>query len=120
MSFCFDDFPRTAYTVGGAILKNFGARGTYYAAMGMMNTNNDLGDQFTREDLDCLLADGHELASHTFSHISCRNCVISCVRRRRAEGKVRNSRDYGLRPRQFFLPIRTCDRSCQEKDRWSR
>jgi peptidoglycan/xylan/chitin deacetylase (PgdA/CDA1 family) len=72
VSFCFDDFPRTAYAVGGAVLKNFNARGTYYAAMGLMNTSNDLGDQFTRGDLDCLLTDGHELASHTFSHISCR------------------------------------------------
>jgi peptidoglycan/xylan/chitin deacetylase (PgdA/CDA1 family) len=72
VSFCFDDFPRTAYAVGGAVLKGFDARGTYYAAMGLINTSNDLGDQFTQGDLDCLLADGHELASHTFSHISCR------------------------------------------------
>jgi len=72
VSFCFDDFPRTAYAIGGAVLKNFDARGTYYVAMGLMNTCNGLGDQFTGEDLDCLLAEGHELASHTFSHVSCR------------------------------------------------
>jgi peptidoglycan/xylan/chitin deacetylase (PgdA/CDA1 family) len=70
VSFTFDDFPRTALTVGGEILKALGARGTYYTAMGMMGTVNHLGDQFRREDLDVLLHDGHELASHTFSHVS--------------------------------------------------
>lgn len=73
VSFCFDDFPRTALTVGGHILKSFGVVGTYYVAVGLMNTMNDLGEQFHREDLDAVLADGHELASHTFSHISCRS-----------------------------------------------
>jgi peptidoglycan/xylan/chitin deacetylase (PgdA/CDA1 family) len=76
VSFCFDDFPASAYTVGGAILKSFGARGTYYAAMGLMNTSNHLGDHFSRQDLDSLLADGHELACHTFSHISCRRATF--------------------------------------------
>jgi len=72
VSFCFDDFPRTAYTVGGAVLKRFSARGTYYAAIGLMNTQDHLGDQFTKRDLDSLLEDGHELGSHTLSHVSCR------------------------------------------------
>lgn len=72
VSFCFDDFPRTAYTVGGAILKNAGVRGTYYTALGLMNTRNELGDQFTSQDLESLLSDGHEVGCHTFSHISCR------------------------------------------------
>jgi peptidoglycan/xylan/chitin deacetylase (PgdA/CDA1 family) len=77
VSFCFDDFPRTAYTSGGAILKSFGARGTYYAALGLMNTSNDLGDQLRTEDIDSLLADDHELGCHTFSHISCRSVPLS-------------------------------------------
>ncbi len=76
VSFCFDDFPRTAYTAGGAILKSFGARGTYYAALGLMNTTNDSGDQLKREDIDSLLANGHELGCHTFSHISCRSVPL--------------------------------------------
>jgi len=72
VSFCFDDFPRTAYTTGGAILKSFGLCGTYYAALGLMNTTNELGDQLRLEDIESLLADGHELGCHTFSHLSCR------------------------------------------------
>jgi peptidoglycan/xylan/chitin deacetylase (PgdA/CDA1 family) len=73
VSFCFDDFPRTALTTGGRVLKSLGVAGSYYVAVGLMNKVNDLGEQFHREDLNAILADGHELASHTFSHISCRS-----------------------------------------------
>jgi peptidoglycan/xylan/chitin deacetylase (PgdA/CDA1 family) len=72
ISFAFDDFPRTAYTTGGSILQEHGAHGTFYAACGLMNTSNELGDQFRAGDLDGVLENGHELASHTFSHVSCR------------------------------------------------
>lgn len=73
VSFTFDDFPRSAFTNGGAILKSYGARGTYYAAMGLMGHRNELGEHFGTGDLARLLADGHELGSHTFSHFSCRS-----------------------------------------------
>jgi peptidoglycan/xylan/chitin deacetylase (PgdA/CDA1 family) len=77
VSFSFDDFPRSAYAVGGAILKGCGVRGTYYTAIGLMNSANELGEQFRRDDLEALVEDGHELASHTFSHISCRSVSSS-------------------------------------------
>jgi peptidoglycan/xylan/chitin deacetylase (PgdA/CDA1 family) len=72
VSFSFDDFPRSALHVGGAILKSYGISGTYYAAMGLMGTANGMGPQFRTEDLERLLKDGHELGSHTFGHRSCR------------------------------------------------
>lgn len=72
VSFTFDDFPRTAYLAAGQILADFGVRGTYYASVGLMNTSNQLGDQFRSADIGSLLQQGHELASHTYSHISCR------------------------------------------------
>lgn len=77
VTFSFDDFPRTAYSVGGAILEQFEARGTYYTAAGLMNTSDELGDQFRSEDLDSLLEKGHELASHTYNHVSSR--AVSCA-----------------------------------------
>jgi peptidoglycan/xylan/chitin deacetylase (PgdA/CDA1 family) len=72
ITFSFDDFPRTALTAGAAILEDFGARATYYVAMSLMNSNNDLGQQFLPEDLHAVLDRGHELACHTFSHLSAR------------------------------------------------
>jgi peptidoglycan/xylan/chitin deacetylase (PgdA/CDA1 family) len=80
ISFTFDDFPRTAYTIGGSILEQSGARGTFYAAYGLMNTSNELGEQFCADDLHSLLGKGHELATHTYSHISCRSasCGAFC------------------------------------------
>ncbi len=77
VSFTFDDFPRSAYTVGGSILMNYGVRGTYYVAMGLMNSANGLGELFRVEDLGSAANDGHELASHTFSHQSSR--TVSCA-----------------------------------------
>lgn len=68
ISFTFDDFPRSAYRVGGAILNEHGVKGTYYVAMGLMNTETQRGPHFTTEDLECLVADGHELGCHTFGH----------------------------------------------------
>jgi peptidoglycan/xylan/chitin deacetylase (PgdA/CDA1 family) len=73
VSFSFDDFPRTAFSAGGSILKSFGVHGTYYVSVGLMNTTNELGDQFTQDDIESLLVDGHEIGSHTFSHTSCRS-----------------------------------------------
>jgi peptidoglycan/xylan/chitin deacetylase (PgdA/CDA1 family) len=87
VSFAFDDFPRTALTAGGRILKRYGARGTYYAAISLMNSSNELGEQFRSEDLDCLLADGHELASHTYGHVSCYSVSRSTFIREVAKGR---------------------------------
>ena len=77
VSFTFDDFPRTAGSVGGAILEKFGARGTYYVAPGLMNTSSELGELFVENDLHALLEKGHEIASHTFHHSSCRSVSLS-------------------------------------------
>ena len=73
VSFSFDDFPRSAYTSGGRILKSRGVRGTYYAAIGLMNTVTEVGQQFCQDDLFSLIEDGHELGSHTLNHVSSRS-----------------------------------------------
>ncbi|MGO8772931.1 MAG: polysaccharide deacetylase family protein [Terracidiphilus sp.] len=72
ITFSFDDFPRSALTTGAAVLESFGARATYYVTMSLMNAKNDLGEQFRNDDLHSVLDRGHELASHTFSHLSAR------------------------------------------------
>ena len=68
ISFTFDDFPRSALVTGGAILKRFGLKGTYYASFGLMGTEAPTGQIFLRHDIDALLADDHELGCHTYAH----------------------------------------------------
>lgn len=68
ISFTFDDFPRSALLTGGAILEEHGTRGTYYAALGLMNTVGPVGPIFSEEDLHEVLDRGHELGCHTFDH----------------------------------------------------
>jgi len=71
VSFTFDDFPRSAWINGGAILERYDRRGTYYTAMGLAGTANNLGPLFELEDLRAAHARGHEIACHTFSHRDC-------------------------------------------------
>src|SRR5208282_2286799 len=89
VSFTFDDFPRSALTVAGAMLEENGLRGTYYAAMGLMGKRTSVGEIFNAADLRALVETGHELACHTFDHLSCRKVGGSqmqknCDRNRRA------------------------------------
>jgi Polysaccharide deacetylase len=68
ISFTFDDFPRSALLTGGTILERFGLRGTYYTSLGLMGQTAPTGAIFVAEDLSALVARGHELGCHTFSH----------------------------------------------------
>ena len=68
ISFTFDDFPRSAFTNGGAILRKYGFSGTYYASFGLMGQQKSTGEMFQRADLQELVRQGHELACHTFDH----------------------------------------------------
>jgi len=71
-SFTFDDFPKSALTVGGAILEQHGGRGTYYTAMNFAGTERKLGRMFDVEDVAAADRAGHEIACHTLSHLDCR------------------------------------------------
>jgi glycosyltransferase involved in cell wall biosynthesis/peptidoglycan/xylan/chitin deacetylase (PgdA/CDA1 family) len=68
ISFTFDDFPKSALMVGGAILNSFGVAGTYYASFGLLGKESDSGRMFDESDLAILLEQGHELGCHTFGH----------------------------------------------------
>jgi peptidoglycan/xylan/chitin deacetylase (PgdA/CDA1 family) len=81
ITFSFDDFPRTALTIGADILEGVGARATYYVAMSLMNTTTNLGEQFCDEDLVSVVERGHELASHTFGHLSARQVSYQAFHR---------------------------------------
>jgi peptidoglycan/xylan/chitin deacetylase (PgdA/CDA1 family) len=71
VSFTFDDFPRSAWINGGAILEQYDRRGTYYTAMGLAGTDGNLGPLFDMDDLRAVHARGHEIACHTYGHRDC-------------------------------------------------
>lgn len=68
ISFTFDDFPRSALLVGGAILSRYGLTGTYYASLGLLGKQAPTGAIVLASDLKMLLERGHELGCHTYSH----------------------------------------------------
>lgn len=97
VTFSFDDFPRTALTNGASIVERYGGRATYYVTMGLMGTDNHLGEQFRIEDLRSLIERGHEVASHTFSHLSAQNTSFQVFRQDvdRCEKAIRESISVG-------------------------
>lgn len=69
ISFTFDDFPKTASDAGRSLLETHGARGTYYAALGLMDRRESpVGPIFSAQDLLSVHGAGHELGCHTFNH----------------------------------------------------
>jgi len=106
VSFTFDDFPRSALTTAGAILQRHQARGTYYTALGLMGISNHEGEHFQMQDLHDLLRDGHELGSHTYSHISALKTPVEHFRADavRGETELAELRGYAT-PGNFAYPF---------------
>jgi peptidoglycan/xylan/chitin deacetylase (PgdA/CDA1 family) len=67
-SITFDDFPRSAWHEGRAILDRYGAKATYYAAGVYCNATEDGIAYYTQRDLTEIGEAGHEVGCHTFSH----------------------------------------------------
>ena len=64
----FDDFPKTAASVGAPMLEAKGWRGTYYTSAKLEGTTNHHGPQFDRTDVITLDKAGHEIAGHSYDH----------------------------------------------------
>ena len=105
VTFSFDDFPRTALTNGASIIERFGGRATYYVTMGLMGTDNTLGEQFRRADLHYLVERGHEVANHTFSHLSAQRTPFELFEQDvdRCEKAIRESTTFSA-PSDFAYP----------------
>lgn len=67
-SITFDDFPKSAWTAGGPILARHGVRGTYYTAGGFCGRTMDSITYYGESDLRDLIAAGHEVGCHGYSH----------------------------------------------------
>lgn len=73
VSFSFDGFTRSAATAGAALLREFGVRGTYFVAGSRMARYLDGLEHFVQQDLVDLIEAGHEIGSHTYSHMKLSN-----------------------------------------------
>lgn len=91
VSFTFDDFPRSALHIGGAILRSHGVRGTYYAALGLMD-RAEPSSMFGRDDLELAISQGHEIGCHTYDH---RNAATTSPRLFEASVE-RNADTFGM------------------------
>jgi peptidoglycan/xylan/chitin deacetylase (PgdA/CDA1 family) len=80
VSFTFDDFPKSALEVGGDILKQYGARGTYYTSMKLAWSDNHLGPIFDDDDIRAAYRAGHEIACHTYTHPDLRYMARPMIR----------------------------------------
>ena len=69
ISFTFDDFPRSAFLVGGRILQKYGAHGTFYVSMQLLDRETSVGLIVSHEELGALVREGHEVGCHTFDHL---------------------------------------------------
>ncbi len=70
LSVTFDDFPKSAWEVGGAVLAGHGVRATYYACGGLCGGTTMGLRQYDPEDLQAVHAAGHEIGCHTYHHAS--------------------------------------------------
>jgi peptidoglycan/xylan/chitin deacetylase (PgdA/CDA1 family) len=71
ITFSFDDVPATAARAGAQLLEAAGLRGTFYICAGLEDGDGPMGRYGSSEDARRLVAAGHEVACHTYSHIDC-------------------------------------------------
>jgi peptidoglycan/xylan/chitin deacetylase (PgdA/CDA1 family) len=89
VSFTFDDFPHSAWSEGGAILEDYGIRGTFFASFGLVDSTDDTSKMFSLEDVHHIMEQKHELGCHTYDHYnawdtSCSEFEASILRNREA------------------------------------
>lgn len=105
LSVTFDDFPKTAWTAGGAVLAEHGVKATYFACGGLCGRSFDDQPIFDAAELEAVHAAGHEIGCHTHDHLSGHrhapaDYAASCERNRR----FLEDRLPGLRLRSFAYP----------------
>ncbi|NJS39371.1 MAG: polysaccharide deacetylase family protein [Rhodobacteraceae bacterium] len=77
----FDDIPRSAWTSGGRILAQHDARATYYLSGDLCGRVLEGREHYRREDVKAMVAEGHEIGSHLFHHLSTLSLSAARIRR---------------------------------------
>lgn len=71
LSITFDDCPTSAAETGARILEEYGVRGGYYIATGLMGQSSHMGMVLSSDEVAQLCTDGHEIGAHSHSHLDC-------------------------------------------------
>ena len=71
VSISFDDAPASAAVAGAEILERRELLGTYYICAGMAGCEGPMGRIADLVQIERLVAAGHEIGCHTFSHLDC-------------------------------------------------
>lgn len=79
VTFTFDDFPRSAIDIGGAILEKHGVRGTYYVSLGLAGSAGNQGPIADLSQIRDTHQRSHELACHTYSHLDCSRAPAAAI-----------------------------------------
>ena len=77
ISFGFDDCPASAIETALPILEAEGWRATIYVACGLCEIENHLGKHMSLSDIVDVHERNHEIADHTFSHLSSNDATSS-------------------------------------------
>jgi peptidoglycan/xylan/chitin deacetylase (PgdA/CDA1 family) len=106
LSISFDDFPRTSWSEGGAVLADHQVQATYFMSGGLCGRFYANQEMFTTRDLEEIWAAGHEIGCHTFDHLSAirsspEEFVASMIRNRQFIGRI----IAGLTLRTFAYPF---------------
>lgn len=105
VSFSFDDCPKSAIEIGGAILEKHGVRGTYYVALGLAGSEGNQGPIAELSQISETHQRGHELACHTYSHLDCSRAPAVAI----VEDLRRNTEAFaellGVAPSNFAYPF---------------
>jgi peptidoglycan/xylan/chitin deacetylase (PgdA/CDA1 family) len=67
-SFTFDDFAKSALSVGGRAVEDYGGRATYYTAGALCGGMENGAQCYDESDLAAAAERGHEVGCHTYDH----------------------------------------------------
>ena len=106
VSFSFDDAPLSAVDAGAAILAACGWRATYYVSAGLLGRDSEVGRLMGEAELARCAGQGHEIASHTYSHVSCPELGRAALLEECRRGVAALA---GFAPRNFAYPFGASD-----------
>jgi peptidoglycan/xylan/chitin deacetylase (PgdA/CDA1 family) len=104
LSIGFDDFPRSAWTEGGAVLDAEGVKGTYYVCGAHEDGLFEGVPQFGALDLEACARAGHEIGCHSFTHVSFLRQPLAAGLVALEQNRAFLARRLGIAPTQFAYP----------------